>query len=47
VGFQANIESIFANLKREMRLENHLAKTLPAGSPNASLSACSHSRSRS
>ena len=27
------IESVFANLKRQMRLEDHLAKTLPA-SPN-------------
>jgi hypothetical protein len=33
------IESVFANLKGQMRLEHHLAKTppdSPSGSPNAS-----------
>ena len=40
------IESVFANLKGQMRLEGHLAKT-PAGSPFASRSASSRSRSGS
>lgn len=34
------IESVFSNLKRQMRMEDHLAKTLPASS-SASLNACS------
>jgi hypothetical protein len=34
------IESVFANLKGQMRLERHLAKT-PAGSPSESRNASS------
>jgi hypothetical protein len=34
------IESVFSNLKRQMRLGDHLAKTLSADSSSASLSDC-------
>jgi Transposase DDE domain len=41
------IESVFSNLKRQMRLEDHLAKTSPGLWRSASLSGCSHSHSAS